>query len=139
MEPSGLLRLCPGANITFVCTSDPSSTLLTWRAYDQNHENGDSYFFYTNSALDTEQTSGIFTLLLNSNNPLMSTATLTNNFDPQLNGTNLTCANTTSTTPSPSQGDFALMILSGTGCILYIYFSLVCALVCVCCVCVCVN
>ena len=127
LEPSGILQLCPGAaNISFVCgNDDPSSNLLTWRAYDQNHDNGGLHVFRPSSALDTEQSSGIFTVVLNSKYPLMSTATLTNNFDSQQNGTNLTCGDTTST-PSTSQGDFAFLILRGT-CIAIA--SLLCALV----------
>ena len=132
LEPSGILQLCPGAaNITFVCTNDdPSSDMLTWRVYDQNHVNGFLYVFASSSALHTEQSEGIFTVVLNSKNPLMSTATLTNNnFDPQQNGTNLACANTTSSTPSPSQGDFAFLILKGT-CIYWLYIVfLLCTLV----------
>ena len=52
--------------------------------------------------------------MLISGSPLISTATLTNNFGPQLNGTNLTCSSTTSKQVQPEERDYAVLILEGT-------------------------
>ena len=129
LEPSGVLQLCSGGNITFVCTNNVNqSELLAWRAVDENHPDGDPYFFTNTDEVDIERFSGGFTLLLKSRSPLVSTATLTNIFSPQQNGTNLTCSSTTASRPSPSKADYAVLILKGTQYILF--FS---------CVCVCIS
>ena len=151
LEPSGVLKLCPGSNITFVCTNTHTA-VLAWRSFEQDYPDGDPYFFNDGSAVDmVERFSGSFTIVLISTSPLTSTATLTNNFGSQLNGTNLTCSSTTSTTPSPSERDCAILTLKGTRihlvCMSVCVFAclcvcvLVCLCVCVClcaCVCVCV-
>ena len=115
LEPSGVLKLCPGRNIKFVCISQ--SKVLAWRSFEQDYPDGDPYFFNDGSDVDmVERSSGSFTVVLISANPLLSTATLTNNFGLHLNGTNLTCSSTTATKPSPSQPqrDYAVLTLKGT-------------------------
>ena len=151
LEPSGVLQLCPGSSITFVCTNDQTG-VLAWRSFEQDYPDGDPYFFNDGNAVNmVERFSGSFTVVLISTSPLISTATLTNNFGPQLNGTNLTCSSTTSISHSPSQSDYAVLILKGTRyngfvsqpCLFVCVFVCVCSCdVCVCvlvmCVCVCV-
>ena len=126
LEPSGVLQLCSGGNITFVCTNNQSS-LLVWRGFSQNDHKGNPYYFTNTSTLDLERFIGNFTLLLKSTSPMVSTATLTNSFGPQQNGINLSCSETTSSNPSPSQGDYAVLTLKGG---LYILFSFLCVFVC---------
>ena len=115
----------------------PLSNVLIWQVYYQNHDNRDKHSFHKNSVLDMEQSSSIFTVVLNSKNPLMSTATLTNNFDPQQKETNLTCAST-SAAPSPSQGEFAVLVLRGNAWLYMYILNLTCMFQCICvrsCVC----
>ena len=132
LEPHGVLQLCPGSNITFVCTNNQTN-FIVWRSFEQDSPDGDSFIFFNQvSTIDMVQLlSGSFAVVLISASPLVSTATLTKNFGPQLNGTNLTCSSTTSTNPSPSNGDYALLILKGTRCIhsLFIIFFSVCVCV----------
>ena len=117
LEPSGVLQLCPGSNITFVCTNN-QTTFIVWRSFEQDYPDGHVYIFNQNGSVDmVEYFIGSFALVLISANPLVSTATLTKNFGLQLNGTNLTCSSTTSKNPSPSKGDYAALILKGTQCI----------------------
>ena len=119
LEPSGVLQLCPGSNIKFICTIS-QTTILAWRSFEQDYPDGDPYFFNNGSDLDmVERFSGSFTVLLTSTSPLVSTATLTNNFGLHLNGTNLTCSSTTSIKTSPSQSDYAVLTLKGTQAKLY--------------------
>ena len=121
LEPSGLLQLCPGSNIAFVCTNNHTS-VLAWRSFEQDHPDGDPYFFNDGSDVDMmERSSGSFTVVLLSTSPLVSTATLTNNFSLQKNGTNLTCSSTTSTKTLPSQRDYAVLIHKGIDRYLYLY------------------
>ena len=125
LEPSGVLQLCPGRNITFICTNN-QPTFLVWRSFEQlqDYSDDDYQFFNHNSPLDmVEHVIGSFAVVLISTSPLTSTATLTKNFGLQLNGTNLTCSSTTSTNPSPSQGDYAVLILKGTRNTRTVYFS----------------
>ena len=138
LEPSGVLQLCPGSNITFVCTNNQSA-VIAWSAYDENYDpDGDPCFFSVQSKIGmTGCTSGNFTILLISTSPLVSTATLKNKFDPQQNGTILVCSNTLSSNPSPSQMENAVLTLKGTQYAVYGSF-LVCVCVCVC-LCVCVR
>lgn len=113
LEPSGILQLCPGSNITFSCTNNQSA-VIAWRAFDENHPDGNPIFFSTFSVVDMRQlVSGIFTVTLQSLSPLVLTATLTNSFNPQQNGTLLFCSNTVSSTPSPSQMEIATLLLRG--------------------------
>ena len=114
LEPSGILQICPGSNIAFICTNNETS-VLGWRSFEQDYPDGDPYFFSDGSDVDMmERFSGSFTVVLVSTSPLVSTATLTNNFSLQKNGTNLTCSSTTSTKSSPSQRDYAVLIMKGT-------------------------
>ena len=114
LEPSGVLQLCPGSDITFVCTNN-QTIFLVWRSFEQNYSDGDPYLFTYGSQVDmVEFFIGSFAVVLISASPLISTATLTKNFGLQLNGTNLTCSSTTSTNPSPSERDYAVLILKGT-------------------------
>ena len=116
LEPSGVLQLCPGSNITFVCTVDNNqSNVLKWQAFDQDHPNGDSHFYTTfNTGVNmNQQFIGIFTLLLKSMSPLVSTATLTNGFNLEQNGTVIVCASTLSL-PSPSEMREAELIMNDT-------------------------
>ena len=130
LEPSGVLELCPGSNITFVCINNQTS-VLAWRSFEQDYPNGDPYFFSQNNPVDmAERFSGSFAVVLLSAIPLVSTATLTNNFGPQLNGTNLTCSSTTSTKPSPSERDYAVLTLKGTRNVRFNYCVCVCVCVC---------
>ena len=114
LEPSGVFKLCPGSNIKFACTS--KSSVLAWRSFEPNGDpSGDPYFFNDGSDVDmAERSTGSFAVVLISTSPLLSTATLKNNFGLHLNGTNLTCSSTTSTTLSPSERGYALLILKGT-------------------------
>ena len=115
LKPSGVLKLCPGSNVAFVCTNNQTS-VLAWRSFEQDHPDGQPYFFNYGSEVDMmERSSGSFTVVLLSVIPLVSTATLTNNFGLQHNGTNLTCSSTTSTNTSPLQRDYAVLILKGRG------------------------
>ena len=121
LEPSGVLKLCPGSNIKFVCTNTQSS-VLAWRSFEQDHPKGDPYFFNDGTNIDmVERFSGSFTVVLISTSPLTSTASLTNNLSPQVNGTNLTCSSTASTDASPSQRNYAILITKGTGNTHFIY------------------
>ena len=134
LEPSGILQLCPASNITFVCTNNQTK-VLAWRSFEQDYPGGDPYFFNDGSDVDmVERFSGSFAVVLISTSPLVSTATLTNNFGPQLNGTNLTCSSTTSTNPMPSERDYALLILKGARDALFIYTNVysLCECICVC-------
>ena len=132
MEPSGVLQLCPGSNITFVCTNNQTG-FIVWRSFEQDSPDGDSFIFFNQeNTIDMVQLlSGSFAVVLISASPLISTATLTNNFGPQLNGTNLTCSSTTSKIPSPSNGDYALLILKGTRCIHSLFIMFFSVWVCV--------
>ena len=113
LEPSGVLELSPGIKITFVCTNN-QTIVLAWRSFEQDHPTGDPYFFNDGSVVDmVERFSGSFTVVLLSASPLVSAATLTNNFGPQQNGTNLTCSSTTSSKPSLAQVEYAVLILKG--------------------------
>ena len=116
LEPFGVLQLCPGSNITFVCTMDTNqSHILYWQAFDQDNTNGDSYVYFIFSTVDMNQQSiGSFMLLLKSTSPLVSTATLTNGFNLDQNGTILVCASTNNSMSSPSQMKEAKLILNGT-------------------------
>ena len=137
LEPSGVLQLCPGSNITFVCTNN-QTIFLVWRSFEQGHPEGDPYFFNTGSEVDmVEHFSGSFAVVLISTNPLISTATLTKNFGLQLNGANLTCFSTTSTNPSPSDWDYAVLTLKGTQntCTVLFSFFFLSVHVCMCGVC----
>ena len=111
LEPSGLLQLCPGSNISFVCTSNQTD-ILVWQSFEKGYSDGDSLFFTPNSPVDmVERIIGSFAVVLISASPLISTATLTNKFNLQQNGTNLTCSNDTS--PSPTEGTYAVLVLKG--------------------------
>ena len=114
LEPSGVLQLCAGSNITLVCTND-QTRVLAWRSFEHDYPDGDPYFFNDGSPLDIARSSGSFAVVLVSASPLISTATLTNNFGPQLNGTNLTCSSTTYSTLPPAETEYAVLILKGTG------------------------
>ena len=119
LEPHGVLHLCPGSNITFVCTTNQMN-FIVWRSFqlEQDYPDGNPCFFNPFSEVDMVKCySGSFAVVLISASPLISTATLKNNLGSQLNGTNLTCSSTTSTIPSPSNGYYALLILKGTRCI----------------------
>lgn len=115
LEPFGVLHLCPGSNITFTCTvSLDQAELLSWRAFDENHPDVTPRFFHINDDPGLEYAyAEFFTLFLVSTSPLVSTATFTNGFGPQQNGTNLTCANTVSSNLSPSKGDYAFLTVKG--------------------------
>ena len=127
LEPSGLLQLCPGSNITFVCTNN-QTTVLAWRSFEQDYPDGDSYFFNDGNPVDmVERFSGSFMVVLLSTSPLISTATLTNNFGPQLNGTNLTCSSTTYTNILPSEAEYAVLTLKGTQNTCFIFTNVFCA------------
>ena len=113
LEPSGVLQLCPGSSITFVCTNN-QTTVLAWRSFEQDYPEGDPHFFNQDSELDMkEQFSGSFAVMLVSASPLISKATLTNKFGLQLNGTNLTCSSTAKIKPPPSKTEYAVLILKG--------------------------
>ena len=115
LEPSGVLKLCPGSNVTFVCTNN-QTPILAWRAFEQDYPEGEPHFFSNVSKIDMmKYFSGSFTVVLISVSPLISTATLTNNFDFQLNGTNLTCSSTTSSIRFPEKVEYAVLVLKGTG------------------------
>ena len=128
LEPSGVLLLCPGSNITFVCTNNQTS-VLAWRSFEQDHPNGDPYFFNDDSPVDmVERFSGSFTVVLLSASPLISTATLMNgSFGLQLNGTNLTCSSTTYKNTLPSETNYAVLILKGTENTGFVYTNVSCA------------
>ena len=114
LEPSGVLQLCPGSNITFVCTNT-QTTALAWRSLEQDYPEGEPQFFNNISKIDMmEHLSGSFAVVLLSANPLISTATLTKNFDLHLNGTNLTCSSSTYSTLPPAETEYAALILKGT-------------------------
>ena len=113
LEPSGVLQLCPGSNIMFVCTNNQTG-VIAWRSFEQDYPDGDPYFFSDFSPVDmAEHFSGSFAVVLISVSPLILTATLMNNFGLQQNGTNLTCSSTISTKPSPADRDYAVLILKG--------------------------
>ena len=114
LEPSGVLKLCPGSNIEFVCTNTQTG-VLAWRSFEQDDSNGDPYFFNSDSPVGwMELFSGSFEVVLISTSPLTSTATLTENFSSKLNGTNLTCSSTTLLNTLPSERDYAILTLKGT-------------------------
>ena len=114
LVPSGVLQLCPGSSITFVCTNN-QTTVLTWRSFEQDYPNGATHIFCSVSKMGMmEHFIGSFAVVLISVSPLISTATLTKNFYLQLNGTNLTCSSTASTMPLPSETKYAVLILKGT-------------------------
>ena len=115
LEPSGVLQICPGSSITFVCTNNQTN-FLVWRSFKQDYPDGNLFIFNIGSQVDMQYLSGSFTLVLISVSPLVSTATLKENFGFQLNGTNLICSSTTSTNPLPSEGDYAILIVKGTQC-----------------------
>ena len=126
LEPSGVLQLCPGSNITFVCTNNVTS-VLAWRSFEQDYPDGDPYFFSDGSEVDMAACcSGSFTVVLLSVNPLVSTATLTNNFGLQLNGTNLTCSSTTYKNTLPSETEYAVLILKGAQNTCFLHTSVSC-------------
>ena len=129
LEPSGELQLCPESNITFVCTNNQTN-VLAWRFFEQGYPEGEPQFFNNASPVDMmEHVSGRFAFVLLSASPLISTATLTNNFGPQLNGTNLTCSSTTSSKLPLAQTEYAVLILKGTRNARFI--CLLCELACV--------
>ena len=110
LEPSVVLQLCPGSNITFVCTNNQTK-VLAWRSFEQDYPEGDPYFFNHGTEVDmVERSSGSFAVVLISASPLVSTATLTNEFGFQLNAVNLTCSSTTSVNTSPSERDYAVLV-----------------------------
>ena len=114
LEPSGILQLCSGGNITFVCTNNVTA-VLTWRSFEQDYPEGDPEYFKPDSVIDMMgEFSGSFMVVLVSASPLISTASLTKNFGPQLNGTNLTCSSTTFSTLPPTETEYAVLILKGT-------------------------
>ena len=51
LEPSGVMELCPGSNITFVCTNNQTA-VLAWRCFEQDYPEGDKFFFKHGSPLD---------------------------------------------------------------------------------------
>ena len=113
LEPSGVLQLCPGSNITFVCTNNQTG-VLAWRSFEQDYPEGHPYFFNQGSEVDmVERVSRSFAVVSLSASPLISTATLRNNFGLQLKGTNLTCSSTTKMKPPPSKLEYAVLILKG--------------------------
>ena len=115
LEPSGVLQLCPGSSITFVCTNN-QTIVLAWRSFEQDYPEGEPHFFSNVSKIDmTEYFSGSFAVVLVSASPLISTATLTEDFHLQLNGTNLTCSSNTFTNPPPTETEYAVLILKGNG------------------------
>ena len=114
LVPSGVLQLCPGSNITFVCTNNQTS-VLAWRSFEQDDSEDQPRFFNNFNKIDMmEYSIGSFAVVLTSASPLVSTATLTNNFGLQLNGTSLTCSSTTSTKPLPSETEYTVLTLKGT-------------------------
>ena len=114
MEPSGVMQLCPDSNFTFVCTNNQTG-LLAWRSFEQDYPEGEKHFFTNKSKIDMKtHFSGSFAVVLISASPLVSTATLTKNFDLQLNGTNLTCSSSTYTKLPPTETEYAVLILKGT-------------------------
>ena len=112
LEPSDVLELCPGSSMTFTCTNNDSS-LLEWQVFNKTHPNGEAFVFTPSSTLNREVSKGIFSVRLISRNPLVSTATLTTSFNPQQNGTNLTCASTVSLNPSSQDIDYAVLLIEG--------------------------
>ena len=96
-----------------VCTNNQTD-LLAWRSFEQDYPDGEKHFFTDKSKIDMKtHFSGSFAVVLISASPLISTATLTKNFDLQLNGTNLTCSSTTSTILPPTKTEYAVLILKG--------------------------
>ena len=59
--------------------------------------------------------------MLISTSPLISTATLTNYFGSQSNGTNLTCSSTTSSALPPTKTEYAVLMLKGNGNTMFIW------------------
>ena len=110
LEPSGLLELCPGSNITFVC-STKQSPILVWKNYIQDHPDKHSHI-YTAFSTGLETDSGSFALLLKSKSPLVLTATLKNGFSSEQNRTILACASTVAD-PTPSQTENATLVFKG--------------------------
>lgn len=116
LQPSsGTLELCPGSPVTLVCTINVmQASVLYWRVTENNNPIWKSKYFTNASNTDVEYTIGSFTVTLVSRNPLISTATLTNKFDYQHNGTEVTCKSTLSPTPSPASVASAVITLKGT-------------------------
>ena len=112
LEPSGLVQLCPGSNITFVCRVSQSD-ILTWENHVQGHPDEEQQILSTGTDVDVEFDSGRFTILLKSTSPLVSTATLKNSFNSQQNGTILVCTSTLNPVPPPSEMESAILALKG--------------------------
>ena len=112
LEPTGLVRLCPGSSITFVCRVSQSNVIV-WENYVQGHPDKNRKILTIQSAVGVEFDSGSFTILLSSSLPFVSTATLKDGFNSQQNGTILACSNTVYSVPLPSQIETATLTLRG--------------------------
>ena len=112
LEPSGLVQLCPGSNITFVC-SPSHSTIITWHNYVQGHPDRNSLIVTAGFDVDLEFDSGSFTILVKSTSPFVSTATLRKAFNSQQNETILVCSIALNFVPTPSEMENATLTLKG--------------------------
>ena len=112
MEPSGVLQLCPGSSVTFSCTNNQTQFIF-WGISHNSLPDGPELNPFSSGDVGMPRFVKNFTFVLISTNPLVSTVTFTNKFNPQQNGTTLVCTGTLVANPSASLMDDATLILKG--------------------------